>query len=198
MVSRDSRPITKWSVLALVCVVIGAATTMTLDQIWLNEWVKSGSHFPINQWNVAELPLGSTLVYYESPYSVPIGDVSLHLTDPEGERIRMAQLTEDISYRVFLSGWSGRALWRINLTKPGNYRFRCSNSNFADDSQVPLEDRITFAKTPASLADATRVRKFVQITGATLTMTLVIVFYLLHALALKRRKLAETAEPTSV
>ena len=190
---RKSRPITKWSVLALACVVIGASGTMFIDQMWLNEWVKSGRQFPIGQWNVAELPLGPALVYYESPYSVPVGDVTLHITDPDGERMRVAQLAEDINYRVHLSGWSGRALWRLNITKPGAYRFRCSNHNFAVDAEIPAEDRITFAKVPPELADATSIRKFIQITGATITMTLVIVLYLLHGLALKRRSASEAA-----
>jgi hypothetical protein len=196
-VKKKPRPITKWSVLALVCVAIGASTTIIVDQVWLNDWVSSGKHFPINQWTTTELPLGTTLVYYESPVSVPVGDVSLHLIDPDEERVRVTQLGEDINFRVLVSGWSGRALWRLNITKPGPYRFRCSNHNFASDSDVPADDRITFAKTPPELSDATAIRKFIQITGATVTMTLVIFFYLLHGLALKRKRSAEQGETST-
>jgi hypothetical protein len=187
MATPKPRPITKWSVLALVCVVVGASGTIIIDQVWLNAWVNSGKHFPVGQWSAVELPPGSTLVYYESPESVPLSDATLFLTDPEGDRVRTAQITEDINYRVLLSGWSGRALWRLNISKPGVYRFRCSNHNFEDDSQIPAEDRLTFLKSPATLSEVTAVRKFIQITGATITMTVVVMLYLMHGLALKRR-----------
>lgn len=191
-----SRPITKWSVLALVCAAAGAAVTLTIDQMWLSAWAKSGKHFPISQFGTVDLPAGQTLVYYESPFSVPVGDATLFITNPEGERVRPIMLADDMSYRMMLTGWSGRALWKLDITQPGPHRFRCSNHSVESDADIPAEDRVAFLKQPDSLTEVTNVRKFIQITGATATLTLVIAFYVLHGLALRSRA-RTAAEPVA-
>ena len=173
----------------------GAGTTLTIDQMWLGSWLRSGKHFPINQFATVELPAGPTLVYYESPVSVPVSDATLFMTDPEGERVRPINLIEDVSYRMLLSGWSGRALWKLDITVPGPYRFRCSNHNYQADSDVPADDRVAFLKNPQHVQEVTTVRKFIQITGATVTVTLVIALYILHGLALRKRAAVLSSNP---
>jgi hypothetical protein len=173
--------------LALIAAMGGAALTLTVDQMWLASWFDSGRHFPIGPFATVDLPAGSTLVYYESPVQAPVADVGLYMTDPDGERIRAMNMIDDINYRILLSGWSGRALWKLDVKNPGPHRFRCSNHNYASDDEVPAEDRVTFLKSPQHVQDVSMVRKFIQITGATATVTLVISLYILHGLALRKQ-----------
>jgi len=193
---RRHRPITKWSVLALIVMVSGTALTLGLDQAWLHTWSESGRKFPIGQRSTIQLPPGESLVWYESPYRVPVADVTLYMVDPNGDRITPAHPSGDISYTLMLGGMSGRALWKMNVPRAGTYEFTCFNHNFASDSQIPVEDRVVFLKTPDTLAEANLFRKFIQITGATASITLVIVFYVLHGLALRRLRLRAEAGET--
>jgi hypothetical protein len=180
------KAITRWNILALACGVIGTAVTLTVDQLWLRSWMESGKAFPIGQRCSVELHKGQSLVYYESPVGVPVGDVILYMLDPDGNRVLARAPETDISYRLWLNGWSGRALWKLDLPRDGTYTFRCFNDNFERESDMPIDDRIVFAKTPDSLAHVSLVRTLIQVTGATMTMTLVIVFYVLHGLSLRK------------
>lgn len=180
------KPITKWNILALLCGLSGAAATITLDQLWLASWMRSGEAFPIGQRQSVRLPEGRSLVYYESPVSVPVRDVALNLRDSGDRYMRVRPPAHDISYRSLLTGWSGRALWQLDIPQAGTYTFLCSNHNVDDNSQLPAEDRVVFLKVPDALAEVTLVRKAIQIGGATITIALVILFYVLHGLALRR------------
>lgn len=187
------RPITKWNVLALVSGLAGAAVTLTLAQLWLNAWMHSGKAFPIGQHAVIDLPEGRSLVYYESPVSVPVGDVTLRLLDSDGERVPMAKPDKDISYSLMLTGWSGRALWRLTVPQAGRYSFTCSNHNFAYDEEIPADDRVVFLRRPDSLAEVQLVQIFIEVTGATITIMLVMFFYIMHGLALRRHRMAQAS-----
>lgn len=185
-----ARPITKWSILALLAMVSGAAITLGVDQVFLKSWASSGRSFPIGEKATIDLPPGESLVWYESTFSVPGGDVTLYLFDADGERIKPTKPEGDLSYGLLLGGQSGRALWQLNLPRAGRYEFTAFNHNFESDRLVPAEDRVVFLKTPNSLTEVTFMRKLIQITGATASITLVILLYILHGLELRKRRTA--------
>ena len=190
--------ITKWNVLALLAALLGMVITLGLDQLWLNNWFNSGQAFAIGQRATVQLPAGPTLVYYESPVAAPVGDVMLRIFDADNERLRVESLDEsrtaELNYRLLLSGWSGRALWRVNIPAAGVYSVLCNNHNFMSDADIPADDRVVFLKQPDSFADVKAVRTFILVTGATVMMTAVIVFYLLHSLTLHKRRRQATVE----
>ena len=96
--------------------------------------------------------------------------------------------TGDLNYRLLLTGWSGRALWRVNIPAAGAYGMICNNHNFMSDADIPADDRVVFLKQPDSFKEVKTVRTIIQVTGATITMTAVILFYLLHSLTLQKRR----------
>jgi hypothetical protein len=188
----QSDHITKWNMLALVAAALGAALTLGLDQLWLHNWARSGVSLPIGQRTPVNLPSGPTIVYYESPVAVPVADATLRVFDADDERIRVNALDGSLNYRLLLSGWSGRALWEVDAPAAGGYTLVCHNHNFLSDSEIPAEDRVVVLKQPNSFKDVALVRTIIQVTGATLTMTSVIILYLLHSLALKKRRALAT------
>jgi len=187
--SSKSRPITKWNLLALLVGLFGAAATLSIDQLWVLQWIDSGKHFPVGVMVKATLPAGETLVYYESPANVPGGDVQLRLLNDAGNVVALGKPSGDISYGSLFTGWSGRALWTLNAPTAATYDLICYNHTYARDEDRPPDDRVTFFKTPNSLDQMKFVRTLVQVTGATITMTIVIVCYILHGLALQKRRL---------
>ena len=183
---------TKWNVLALLVIVIGGGLVLAMDQVWLSSWVNSGKSFPIAQRFNVDLPAGESLVYYESRVGVPRDSVTLYLWDPDGERIFVTQIPDDISYYVWLSGWSGRALWRLNLPSPGQYSIKCDNHNYPSDKDIPADDRVVFVKQPDSLDSFSGTRKAMQVAGGSFVFVIAVVFYVLHGRALAKRKAATT------
>lgn len=179
---------TKWNVLALLVIVIGGGLVIAMDQLWLSSWVNSGKAFPIAQRLTIDLPAGESLVYYESLVGVPRDSITLYLWDPDGERIFLRPIPDDISYHAWLSGWSGRALWKLNLPVAGQYSFKCDNHNYPSDRDIPPDDRVVFLKQPDSLEHFSSMRKTVQIAGASVVFLLAVVFYILHGQALAKRK----------
>ena len=64
---------------------------MTLDQMWIFQWGESGIRFPVGERQTITLPKGRTMVYYESPHSVPSGPVTFTLFHPDGRRARVGR-----------------------------------------------------------------------------------------------------------
>lgn len=188
---RDS--ITKWNILALVAVVCGLVITMTLDQLWILQWGESGLRFPVGERQTITLPKGRTLVYYESPHSVPSGPVTFTLFNPDGRRIRVPMIPNDINYKILLTGVSGRAFWELSIMRPGDYSFEISNDSVLSDVDVPPEDKIVFLKSPDTLAEAQAFQKIIRITGASISIVVLTIFYLLHIVTLKKREAARSA-----
>jgi hypothetical protein len=175
-------------VLALLAVIIGGAATIALDQLWLSAWASSGKAFPVGRRALVELPAGESLVYYESPVAAPRQDVTLRLFDENDDYVPLRSPGKDISYSLLFTGWTGRALWKVNVPKAGPYGVLCLNHNYEFDSDIPADDRVVFLKNPNSLDEVKFVRTVIQITGATIVGVLVIVFYLLHGVALAKRR----------
>ena len=182
--------ISKWNVLALLVAFVGAGATLAADQIWLMNWARSGVSFPIGQRTPVQLPAGPTRVYYESPLAVPVDNATLRIFDGDGERLPTRGLDGQDNYHLLFTGWSGRALWEVNVPAAGTYSMVCNNYNFMNDEDIPIEDRVVFLKQPDSFQEVKTVRTIVQVTGATITMTAVIILYLLHSLTLQKRKKA--------
>ena len=177
--------------MALIVVVVGGGFTMTLDQFWIFQWSKSGMHFPVGERQIVNLPAGKSLVYYESPHSVPSALATLQMYDLEGNRSRVPLLREDINFKIRLTGLSGRALWEIDIPEDGEYRFIVSNENVLSDEDIPPADQIVFLKTPNSMLTAKRIQDVIRFTGLGITAVLFIIFYLLHYLTINKRKSQE-------
>lgn len=137
------------------------------------------------------LPVGKSLVYYESPHSVPSSLATLQLYDLEGNRTRVPLLREDINFKIRFTGISGRALWEIDIPEKGDYRFIVSNENVLSDEDIPPEDQIVFLKSPNSMLTAKRIQNVIRFTGLGITAVMFIVFYLLHYLTINKRKSQE-------
>lgn len=160
--------------------------TLVLDQTWLRAWADSGVSFPIRQRNSIDLPAGRMLVYYESQVSVPVSDALLYLFDPMGNRILPTRPDGDHSYRLWHNNWNGRALWEVEIPRADRYEFICYNNSVLSDDLVPADDRVVFLKQP-SVTEVKTVRAFIQVTGASVTLILILGFYLLHIAAVQRQ-----------
>lgn len=182
------RPITKWNVLALAVLVFGTIATLGLSHVWIMHWSRTGQAFSLGDWHRIELEAVPTLAYYESPHSVPEQqlDCSITLKDPYGDPMPKMIPTEDSSFRVMLTGWSGRALWEFDLVEPGEYEFRCVRQNVRSDEDVPTEDRIVFLKEPQDLAAVHGRQKLIKIVGGAITVAIATLLYVFHGLALRR------------
>jgi hypothetical protein len=156
--------------------------------VWLHNWWRSGISIPIGQRSRVQLPAGTMLVYYESPVAVPAGDAVLRAFDGNDDPVPVKRLDGSMDYRLLLSGWSGRAMWEITIPQAGSYTMVCNNYTVFSDADLPAEDRVALLKRPDSFRQVALVRTFVQVTGATLTMTAVLTLYLLHSLTLQKRK----------
>jgi hypothetical protein len=194
-----SSSITKWNVLALLAAAVGAAVTLGSGQVWLENWSRTGQQFPIGRRESLQLPAGPTLVYYESLVAVPMdGDSSarLRVATADGELLPIRPLRQyddgdsgqSMDYRLWFTGWSGRALWEVNVPHEGRYSVVCHNHSVMSDKDIPADDRVVFLREPNSFELVRKVRTFILVTGATLTMTAVILLYALHNLALRKRK----------
>ena len=188
--------ITKWSVLALVVIVIGGATTLLLGQLWLEQWARTGQRAAIGLDQTIDLPAGRILVYYESTIAVPeIGTASLSVFDPYGRRVRPAIPAEDHTFQMMFSDRCGRALWELDVVEPGAHIVRCFNVNFASDTDVPTGDCIVFGKQPGTVAQTLVVRKTILIIGAGITLLLAAILYIIHGAALRKRNAAAEEQP---
>lgn len=189
------RPITKWSVLALIVIVIGGATTLLLGQLWLEQWARTGQRAAIGLDQTVDLPAGEVLVYYESAFAVPsVGSAKLSALDPYGRRVQPIIPAEDHTFQMMFSNRCGRALWELDVLEPGEYIVHCSNLNFASETGAPTGDCIVFGKQPGTVAQALSVRKTILIIGAGITLLLAAILYIIHGAALRRRS-ARAADP---
>ncbi len=172
--------------------VLGLVITLSLDQLWVLQWGESGLRFPVGGRQTITLPKGRSIVYYESPHSVPSGPVTFTLFNPDGRRIRVPMISEDISYKIMLTGVSGRAFWQLSTMRPGEYSFETSNDSVLSDEDVPPEDQIVFLKSQ-TLAEVQAFQKVIRITGASISILLLTIFYLKHIVTLKKREASRPA-----
>ena len=105
------------------------------------------------------------------------------------KRIRVPLYTErDYSFRIRFTGLSGRAMWKLNIDQPGEYRFIATNEDVLNDEDIPAEDQIVFLKSPATPDDAILVQKIIRITGLVITAVLFLICYLIHYATISKMK----------
>jgi hypothetical protein len=178
---------TRWNRLALVVALGGAALTILGDQLHLRRWAQSGIRMPVGEATTIDLPEGDLVAYYESSVAVPNGNVLLAVRGADGAIVPPRLPYEESNFRVLMTGWSGRALWRLDGVRAGPYTVIANNPNFLSNEEVPPDDRIVFAKEPATFTAFDRRRKAVQLTGAGITVVATVLLYCLHVLALRSR-----------
>jgi len=189
-------------VLALLTVLTGGLATLALSEMWVRNWMRTGVSKTVGVWEKVKLPAGKVLVYYESRVAVPTVDsdglrADLKVFDAERERMKVTTLDGHLNYHLRLLDWSGIALWEVDVPAAGEYTLVCNNYNVLSDRDIPADDRIVFLRDPPSFHDVKKGRIFILVTGATITMTGVIVFYALHNLALQKRRRG-AGQPSSV
>jgi hypothetical protein len=190
-----SGSITLWNVLALLSALIGAAATLMADQLSLRAWASGGIAVPIgadadtgtNTGTQIHLPAGLTHIYYESYEALPQGNLVIRILDETGKAVYPDDVDEEVSYKLLVGGWSGRPMWTLDVPQTGWYSVTCYNHNYEQEDEVPATDRLAFAKKPDTLAQAKTFRRVIQITGATITVLLVVVFYVMHGIAMNKR-----------
>jgi hypothetical protein len=176
--------------LALIVIIFGGGGTLLMDQLWIVHWSRSGQQFLVGERQSVLLPAGKSLVYYESPYSVPTSLATLQVYDLDGNRSRVPLYahSEDVNFNIRFTGLSGRAMWELDTPQDGEYRFIVTNENVLSDEDIPPEDRIVFLKSPNSLVTAKFIQNVIRFTGLGITTVMFILFYLLHYLTVGKRK----------
>lgn len=184
---RRSRLITVWSVLALLTAAMGTAGTLVMARAWVRSWVDSGIKLPVGSAAQVRVPADrlQSLVFYESDETVP-GNVRLDIRDRFGERYRVRVPADDQGFEV--DGRHGRALFHLDLPEPGVYDVRCLNPNYASDDEVPVDDAIVFLKDPDSKDGMLAGRRVLVAVGASVTVAVTLLLYVLHGVTLLRRR----------
>ncbi len=178
-------PITKWSVLALLTIVVGGGLTLLAGQAWILVWAGSGLRFTVGNSHNVDLPAGPVIVYYESSAGVPSANVDFVIYDDPQNPIYRKTVTESNSFKTLIGGRSGRSLWELDVPEAGQFEFKSSNDNISAEGEDRSGDRIVFLKQPATLAEAEKIRKVILITGGSITILFVIIFYIMHGIALR-------------
>jgi hypothetical protein len=189
------RRLTRWNVLALIVVVLGAVCTTAAGQLWVHYWAKSGVRVPLGQWHTIDLPAGDMYVYYEVDGPLPDETVFLHVQDSSGRPANaFPNANEDNDYYLAFSGWSGRPLWHLQGLESGPHNVVAWASRHLVDSPTSSAERVVFAKQPNTIAEVDATRKRIQTTGAALTIAVAILLYILHGVSLHRRRVARARE----
>ncbi len=143
---------------------------------------------PARDWSTAVLPQGESIhVYYQSPVAVPNGRVDLKLKYPDGDPLEPTAIRRPDDTEPFeLGGQHIRPLYVLTLDVAGEYQVMATNMAVMSDTEV-AQDRVVFAKSPDTFDEASNGRRIIHAIGATITVVIVIILYVLHGLALGRR-----------
>lgn len=182
--------------LALVVVLTGIPLTILQGRTALQSWAQSGKRFPLGVWDVVDLKETDTLVYYESPDSIPTEYVMLTIMDLDGKSFRVATARDrnDFSY----NDKQGAALFELSLPRPGSYRFICNDAMASSIADNPKQDVIVFAKSPNSRAQAQSKSTMIYIIGGGSTLLLAAILYIIHGIMLQRKEgTSKTAAPAT-
>jgi hypothetical protein len=183
--------ITAWNLFALAVIVLGGLATLGAGQLYLHRWVDSGIHVPVGGRFDVHLPYGRTLVYYESKQSVPSRTPLLKVLDAYNIYVAVQPIPdEDNNYHTAMTGWSGRAIHVIDIDEEGTFTVSCSAADYLSIEDIPPDDRVSFFKSPNTLEDAQAMYKTVLIIGASITVLLAVLLYVLHFAALRSRAAA--------
>ncbi len=204
---RPRRPITIFSVLALVVLLAGVAAVLYFRFFTIDTWINSGDKLPIGLQRggvldlntetpegTVELAPGPHVVFYESPVGVPqdAGMIVLNIRAPDGAVLHTRLFFDDEgneSYgpRPFLSftNMSGKPFWRIEAPTAGTYTvFAKAEGEMYKDSG---DDRVVFNKNPQTFSELNSRSTTIIIVLLGLTGGLFIVLYIAHGITLARR-----------
>lgn len=208
MADRTSRkrPITIFSILALIVLVVGGGLTVLVSFARIDNWMKSGERFAVGVESAIEfIEPGEQVIFFETRLpELPAhsGAINFHLIDGPRNDLRFEWIEPDAqeSYaprRVLpTTKVSGRPLWRVTVTEPGLYTFRVDNYHLEQD---PENDRIVFGKNPQSFREVTKSANQIKFGGLAFTGVLFVTLYVLHAVVLSRRaKAGKSSTPAPV
>ena len=193
--SRSKQPITIYSILALVLIVVGGGGVLLYSFIALDNWMASGEKFKVGvngQIEFAEP--GEEVVFYESPKVLP-GDpymITLLMSDPNGDRVVSERYpfddAEDYAPRTILARTNvlGRPLWKVNIPTAGTYTFRVDNNH---EDQDPDLDRIVFGKNPQSFKAMQGRTTMLKLGLLGLVGIGAVGLYIMHGITLRKEKL---------
>jgi len=197
---RARRPITIFSVLALIVLLCGVATVLYFRFFTMDSWINSGDRVPIGSQRTStpegtvELAQGVHIVFYESPVGVPqyAGMISFNVNAPDGTPLMIGLFrgdedAESYGPRPILSftNMSGRPLWRIEAPVAGVYQvFAKAEDDFLKDAG---DDRIVFNKVPQLFTELNQRTRTMMIVLLSLTGGVFVILYILHGIALSRR-----------
>lgn len=201
---RPKKPITIFSVLALVVLLAGVIAVLYFKFVSVDSWINSGDKIQLDVATTVQLDAGQHVIFYESPQGVIEGAymVSLLVEGPDGERVPTTQVdaSEEQSYgpRPFLSfaNVSGKPFWRLTAPVAGTYRVRAqtwpSLRGEVDD------DRIVFNKNPQSFVEVNNRTTRLTIVLLAVTGGVVVLLYVAHGITLAQRNRAAAAgRPTT-
>lgn len=191
--NKGRKPITIYSITALIVLITGGSLTIVGSFLHIDNWVKSGQEFRIGVAEQANLPAGEHVVFYQSHSSLPsdIRAIILLISDPNMERVipQAVEINPDESYgpRTILptNDIHGRMLWKFTAQADGWYTFRVENYHTDQD---PENDRFVIGKSPPSFRTLKKRNNMVRIAGGSLTGAIFIGLYIMHGIALGRRK----------
>lgn len=178
---------TRWNVFALAGAIIGTLCTLGLDHWWMHHWLNSGVTVPVGERADVSLNQGRVLAYYESNDAVPLpGMAAIHVIGPSGESLPVMPAPDTSDYSIQRHNSAGRQLWEFEVREEGMYDIGGFNHHYHSDADIPKYDRIVINRRPESLSQAVLIRNIIRITGLTVTLLLVIVFYIPHVRTVKR------------
>lgn len=189
------KPITVWSVLALIVLVGLGGLTVLASWYSVRLWVQGGEKFVIEPSGRVRdqvyLSAGQHVVFYESFEALPT-DYMMYIGPAEAPETAIPKnviFNDDpfVQQNKFEHGGvQGKPVCTIEAPTEGWYEFTFYNSN----TELDPNDRIVFGKSPATLEAALQRRTLISIGGLSVTGVLFIGLYLLHGLTLARRNAA--------
>jgi hypothetical protein len=205
---RQRRPITIFSVLALIVLLCGVAAVLYFRFFTMDAWINSGHRVPLaprdsrTAQGAVELAAGPQVVFYESPVGVPQfpGMIDLYIEGQDGTPVRVGLFrgdegAESYGPRPVLSftNMSGKPFWQIEVPVNGVYQvYARAEDEFLEDAG---EDRIVFNKNPPLFSQLDSRTKTVMIVLLSVTGGIFVGLYILHAVALARRAKSGDATP---
>ena len=170
----------------MVVVIAGAALTLYNAHLSMQSWATSGKRLPLGEWHQVDLKAGNSLVYYETPLVVPIDFISLNVLDAN-ERAMGVFLTGGTNDFV-VNGTNSAAVFEIEIDAPGSFWIICNDAAAASIDSAPETDRIVFEKSPNSKVEALARRRTIHLVGASITLGLAVLLYIIHGVAVGRSK----------
>ncbi|MCL4211477.1 MAG: hypothetical protein HRU76_08550 [Phycisphaeraceae bacterium] len=207
MPTAARRPITIFSVLALLVLMVGGAGVLIFSNLRLDGWMRAGVKVPLGQPYTVDLAAGDHVVFYESPLDTLPPDgrhVHLFVLDANGERVRAHHRSvgqddpENYGPRTLFPTTRvyGRPLWDVRIPADGTYTVRVENDFEEQDAAA---DRVVFDKpAPQSFRAFSESNRRLTLTLVLAIGAVVVVLYIMHGVTLSRRAQVKAGAPALV